>query len=391
MRKEQPCPVCGKAILVAARRCRFCKSAISGSEEPTGEQGAPLGAVSVNSTPVSRIQSGYGLSLTKRGETRQSQRSDWSQRTSSTDAPIGAATASSATAGKAPSTSRSRRVMISLVAVVTLAVLAAAGWRRYRHPDRDLTANAITDTVTSIAGKDDAASPLSPTKNALVDVEAAIGRELGFRLISLNESFVTVKSAQDIGTLWKEAGAIAEQMRALIGTDREKWLSETHDQWPWLEDMLPGVQRSCGAECTVMDLAIDPAAWKARASQTPEPDDDQFFGIAVLARGQAGYWAWQIRNSDYEGCSALGNGLLLSLLRATEAPNNIPEFQIEIARIRSAAISHLSGEDSFQICGEETSEEHKKALAERRTIELEIALTAEERAILAKQIPFDPF
>lgn len=117
-----------------------------------------------------------------------------------------------------------------------------------------------------------------------------------------------------------------------------------------LAQRTPGLQPVLVAEGTALVLATDYEAFAKAAAGTPEKADDAYFALMKKAYGSAyTYWGnWFNQTWDYGGCTWLGKGTHLALLKELyRQKGQKSPFSADLAQLETELLNDLEKSDKF--------------------------------------------
>jgi hypothetical protein len=206
---------------------------------------------------------------------------------------------------------------------------------------------------------------------------------------AITKELPTVSSAEQLVALWNRARAVTLSMGEPLGAAFDGTSFAGGNPEMMLSERVPWATLQMYAEGTVPGLELTAEPWTTAARRTPEPEDDAFFGLVMLAYGTVsadGWKEWENRNWDYGGCSTFGDGrdLHLRVLEQTDALGSWAPVAEPVATIRASALRDLTKTDpgEFPFCqgSAETPTPTEGLLAEAGKILERVKLGDEERA-----------
>lgn len=222
-------------------------------------------------------------------------------------------------------------------------------------------------------------APAEPAATASPITFKELSPELRARFRTLKESIDTTTDDTSFEKHWIEADSIAHDLEA-----------ELSKRGNCEELSLEGLGKQVGMEVTCVYMGSTPYVmlpdWAGYAAKTKGEADDRFVSLMSLAYegGREGGWAiWDVQKTDDQGCSALGTGNLLTVLRAVDAVDK-GRFEAPTAVVRKAALNKLM---SGYYCGVDGPGADEALKDEAKKILVEIKLSPDEKKALQELIP----
>ncbi|PIQ27952.1 hypothetical protein COW36_22470 [bacterium (Candidatus Blackallbacteria) CG17_big_fil_post_rev_8_21_14_2_50_48_46] len=152
------------------------------------------------------------------------------------------------------------------------------------------------------------------------------------------KAYKTAYTLPQWNALLKQGRQMEETLSKPLSARYESWNQKgPQPDFSWVEPLVPGMKVTYQAEGTVLIMALDYTAFAKLAARTPEPADDQLVSLLIKAQGDhASPWPnWFMRTWDYGGCTQLGTGLHLEILKELQRQQKTaPFFQAELKRVR---------------------------------------------------------
>jgi hypothetical protein len=185
-----------------------------------------------------------------------------------------------------------------------------------------------------------APSPDVSSEGPTLDLDPRLPSGLRDELVAHVQRFEAIRDPASFAAARRAAEALAVQLDASLrdGACGDSGVAEIR---------IPALQIGCGADGAHASLPVEP--WRERAEQTPGDADDNLVALYSLAYGALSAepsTAWTVQAGDGAGCSALGTGRVVEILRAadrTAAAAGEP-FAEEIARVRAGALGEVGPE-----------------------------------------------
>jgi len=230
--------------------------------------------------------------------------------------------------------------------------------------------------------------PVIPAEppSALVGVDHLTPSTLS-ELKALEQAFQTVRTQEDLAAAYRTMETVAPKVENELAGDKMCY------DLDFSKLVIPGMQVGCVAEGTMVQLRLDSVAWTNQAAKSTGAADDRFFDFMFAARDNGrfnGWPAWIHQTWDYGGCSALGDGVILNLLKKADAARDAgPLFEAEVVVQRGQLLEQiLSAEAHAPYCGADLEARPDAVLQdEARQVLAEVNLSPEEKSSLETVIP----
>jgi len=228
-----------------------------------------------------------------------------------------------------------------------------------------------------------------------------VGATLTAELAAIRGEFDAADTPAEVAAVWRRCMDVMSRLHPPLEeyyyTRVDGGVPEHEVNLDPINGALPGLVWTYGIEGLGITTVLEPAPWQLKVASTPGEADDAFLELMSFTYGgphppHARPWtAWEVRNWDYGGCSALGTGAVLEgLLRVDRALAAGREFEPEIIEVRKAALrAILEADELFPYCDpaslEPTPDERLRG--EVRSILQQVRLSDAEKASLEARIP----
>lgn len=214
--------------------------------------------------------------------------------------------------------------------------------------------------------------------------------DLQTRANRIRDDLEGARTDEAMAALWRRAMGVADELTDVVslqfGLGEEETDKVTAAE-AMIDQKLPWLALSFYAEGTAAVLELDTEAWTGAARLTTGTEDDRFFAFLMDSYSNLngdGWATWQERTWDYGGCSPLGSGLHLELLKQAEDLDG-GRYHDTVAGIRASCLADITGlRGEFPFCrpGGEGPTPVAQLDAETAKILATIALSDAERVSL---------
>lgn len=221
------------------------------------------------------------------------------------------------------------------------------------------------------------------TAEIRLELEKYFSTDLCVKIENYVSDFDTLSSDAAFQNNYREGRNISDEMTEQLNkpvTSYLKKLAKGKEYWYPVDeifgdleifsDQLGPLVISCVAECTEIDMTYDLLKMQRKAQETLGNADDDFMKLLVSIDGEFGYAgcvgfkSWFNQTWDLGGSSLLGDGQLLSIIKATiQYKKNHKLFNEELKLLKSDYLDALSWGSSYQFTPEKILVEFEAILA----------------------------
>lgn len=218
-----------------------------------------------------------------------------------------------------------------------------------------------------------------------------LGEDLVRRMLVVGQAQADARDQAALAAAWNATAAWAEEAETPLQAwwDAQGGSADT----AWLDAALPGLEAGIYAEGTALVVQHKQSTWSALARETPETDDDSVFAMTSVAWDNAsgdGWPRWGERTWDYGGCSILGSGAHLEILKRIAHAKGAPApWDGLVAKTREGVLKDILEDNAeFPYCDPTTSQPRpvKQIRLEVQAILSRIELSEAERAALQARL-----
>jgi len=202
------------------------------------------------------------------------------------------------------------------------------------------------------AVKFDMDNPTDLAKKILnIRLQTFFGKGLTARLNRYKNNYDSLKTSKGFVKIFKEGLRLRDTLANTL--ENRINVSEGNSQMPdlfWIEEAFPGYVTQLVAEGTVYFLFIDFKQLQQKVSTTRGEEDDDFIGLNLLVYSADSveyfYTSWFIQTWDYGGCSLLGQGEHLKVLKEIDRVLKKSDlFAKEITALKDRLMNDITNKD----------------------------------------------
>lgn len=182
-------------------------------------------------------------------------------------------------------------------------------------------------------------------------LQTFFGKELTLNIHRYYAGFNNMKTNNDFLANLRDGNNLRDTLTKIL--ENKINLSDQNNQLPdlfWLENAVPGFVTQLVAEGTLYYLFRDYRQLRQKALKTEGSEDDDFVALNLLVYSADSiehfFPSWFIQTWDYGGCSLLGKGEHLKILKKIdEVLGKSRMFATEIMEIKNRLINDITGKD----------------------------------------------
>lgn len=182
-------------------------------------------------------------------------------------------------------------------------------------------------------------------------LQTFFGKELTIRINRYKTNYDSVKTSNDFAANLREGLDLRDTLTAILESRIN--VTDNYNQLPdlfWIENAVPGFVTQLVAEGTIYYLFQDFKQLQQKALKTSGAEDDDFVALNLLVYSADSvehfFPSWFIQTWDYGGCSLLGKGEHLKILKLIDQNLNKSDlFAAEINELKDKLINDITNKE----------------------------------------------